>query len=304
MIMTGGKLPKTKFVIFAGLTLLAAVMIYVPLKNILTGSPHSPYYAHIPFIPLVSAAYLIIHRKDLRGGGVTGMAAGAALAATGAGLYFATPALIGGDGSATFRVIMALTFWSGTFLAVFGVRAFKASPFAIFFLIFMVPLPSRWLEGIFSVLVRATADVMQVLLTALRIPFVRHGGVFALPAVDFEVWPACSGFRPALALLVTGVVAGRLFLRGILRRVALVSFVPLIAVLDSGIRVFLIYVLAYQIDMDVLDPGHWLHRVTGYVFFVLGLTVLGLILKGLMQEEDAGPSPRQLERNARLRGPS
>jgi exosortase len=304
MIMTGGNLPKTKFVIFMGLTLLAAVMIYIPLKNLLTGSPHSPYYAHIPFIPLVSAAYLIMHRKDLHGGGVKGTAAGAALAATGAGLYLAASALIGGDGGAAFRVIMALAFWSGTFLAVFGVRAFKSSFFAIAFLLLMVPLPWRWMEGIFSVLVRATADVMQVLLIAFRIPFVRHGAVFALPAVDFEVWPACSGFRPALALLVTGVVAGRLFLRGILRRVALVSFVPLIAVLDSGIRVFLIYVLAFQIDMDVLNPGHWLHRVTGYVFFVLGLTVLGLILKGLTRGEDAGTSPRQLEQNARPSGPS
>lgn len=294
--MVSGKMMRTKLMAFVGLTILAGVMIYAPLEDFLNRSLRPPYYAHIPFIPLVTAAYLIIHRKDLHGGAGTGTAAGTALAAAGAGLYVAAPALIGGDGLAAFRVVTAVAFWAGAFLALLGVRAFRSSFFAIAFLLFMVPLPSRWLDGVFSVLVRATADVMQVLLVLFKIPFVRHGSVFALPAVDFEIWPACSGFRPALALLITAVVAGRLFLKGIWRRVAMVSFVPLIAFLDSGIRVFVIYILAYQFDMDVLDPGHWLHKLTGYIFFVLGLTVLGLILGGLIHSEGAALFPRQPER--------
>ena len=96
------------------------------------------------------------------------------------------------------------------------------------------------------------------------VPVFRTGLLLALPGLTIEIAPECSGIRPSLALLITSLLAGHLFLRAPWAKAALVlATFPLLWPLS-------IY----------LDPGYLSSslRQGSIVFFTLTLVLLASVL--------------------------
>ena len=247
------------------------------IELVLTGRP-SDYYKHIPLIPAISAYVMYKRRRSLFRGEPGSPVSGGALIAAGLALIASDLALKPGlVGHVELVVMGAILFLAGSFLTLFGRRSFVRSLFPFLFLAFMVPLPVAWMERIVSGLVLGSMGVTHLLFNAAGVPFVQEGAIFRLPAFDIEVAQECSGIRSSIALLITSVLAGQIFLAGRWRKIALALAVIPVTILKNGIRIVLLYLLSYFVDMRIIQGG-FLHRSGGFLFFGLGLVMLGYVL--------------------------
>lgn len=96
----------------------------------------------------------------------------------------------------------------GLFLFSFGAGCFRRDLFALVMLLFMVPLPTVLLDTVIGFLPRSSADVVELLFSALGIPVIREGFIFNLSNFTIFIAEECSGIRSFLALVIISLVAG------------------------------------------------------------------------------------------------
>lgn len=281
------KRPSLKLIFFVVLSAIAIWMSYFPSRALLRNTKGPEYYSHIPLIPVISAYFLFRRRKEIFHGQEPYYLPGLAGVLSGIALFVASKiGFAGSDDYASGAAFSACVFWAGSFLFLFGRRAFRKAIFPVAFLLFVVPLPSAVLEKIISALVATSIAVTSVIFKVVGVHFARQGSVFHLPGFDLEVAQECSGIRSSLALLITGVLAGHLFLRKMWKKAVLALAVFPIAVFKNGLRIVGLYLLSYYIDMRFIE-GDFHHKFAGSVFFVLGLVFLGIVLWMLRRSETA-----------------
>jgi exosortase len=274
-----------KILLLALLSIIAIWMAFPPLRDLLQNAKQTDYYSHIPLIPVISAYFIFRKRKEIFERspsfyllGLFIIAAGAVLRLVGRGLQ-ADP-----NNYASIATFSALVFWLGSFLFLYGKEALRKTYFPAAFLIFAVPIPSILMEKIISVLVTASSSITNLLFKAIGVPFTREGSIFVLPGFSIEVAKECSGIRSSLALFITGILAGHLFLRKFWKKGVLALAVFPVAVFKNGLRIVGLYLLSYYIDMRFIE-GDFHHKFAGSVFFAVGLVLLGLILWLLRRSE-------------------
>jgi exosortase len=269
------------------LALCAAAVAVVAVPSVVELLVHSHpnwYYTHIPVIPAIAGIglYLRLRRKVLSGS-ASGFWPGFLIAAAGAALFlFGRPAGATLNTTAFVSVSAALVFWWGAFLGLFGTAAFRNARFPLLFLVFAVPLPMPVIDATIAALVSTSTVVTRLLFLAIGVPFYQDGSVFYLPGFGLEVAAECSGIRSTLALLITAVLAGQLVLRGPTRKIILALAVFPVSVFKNAVRILVLYLLSYFVDMRIIDGG-FLHRSGGFLFFGLGLVLMGLILWALRE---------------------
>jgi exosortase len=129
-----------------------------------------------------------------------------------------------------------------------------------------------------------SAHAAYFLLNLSGVPLHRDGFIFALPGITIEVAPQCSGIRSSIALIITSVFAGYLFLqRGWSRLILVLSFFP-ITVFKNAMRITTLSLLATYVDTRFIT-GSWLHQSGGIPFFAVGLALMGPVLWTLMKWE-------------------
>jgi exosortase len=271
---------------------LALLMAYAPIKALYTSSINSEYYSHIVLIPLVSIYLFYQERKFIFSEQKYSLGAGTPLLLMGALLY------LGGRfygiqlNQNDFTAIIALSavvFINGAFIFCYGFRAFKAALFPLLFLIFMIPIPSTLMEGTIYVLQVGSTEFTNVLFMATGVPFLREGFVFHLSGMSVEVAKECSGIRSSLALLITCVLAGHLFLNTWWKKVILAVCIIPVTMFKNGIRILILTLLGNYVDSRILTNST-LHTDGGIVFFILGLLLLAPVLYFLRKSE--GPKAR------------
>jgi exosortase len=235
---------------------------------------HDDTGSHVVLIPFVTIA-LILQRRDSLFGSVRWTPAGAAVIAAGvATLVFG--ALHGGpaaaDGSLTTMVAGALIAWLGGVVLFFGPDTFRGQLFPLLFLGFMIPFPSVLVERATLLLKTGSADVVAGLFTLTRTPYYREGFQFSLPSFIIEIADECSGIRSSIALLLTGLLAGHVFLRSGWKKAIVVLAVFPVALLKNAIRIVSLTLLAIYVNPSFLTGQ--LHHEGGIVFF---LVVLALV---------------------------
>ena len=269
---------ERKAFLFLAALAVAITVSFVPLADLVRNGRPRDYYTHIPIVFLISAYILFRRRKHLYSGEPGSLTWGSAVMALGVGLIvfdrLSRPGLIG---HAELCASGAILFLAGSFLALFGKRAFQRALFPFVFLVFLIPLPIAWMERIVSALVAVSMGVTHLLFKAFRVPFVQDGSIFYLPGFDIEVAEACSGIRSSLALLITSVLAGQVFLVGRWRKMLLALAVFPVTIFKNAVRIVTLYLLSYFIDMRIIQGG-FLHRSGGFIFFGLGLVMLGYVL--------------------------
>jgi exosortase C (VPDSG-CTERM-specific) len=270
-----------------------------PLYDLVRFSLKSDLYSHIVLIPFVSG-YLIWARRNTvatvpsgENGRVKGLNASVK--------YAAIPTLFGVLALVTYQLglilawpmkqtdHLALTVFSfvcfviGACFLFLNKTALRSMIFALAFLVFMVPFPSRledWIETFFQ---HTSAEAAYAMLRLSGMPVFQDGVRFKLPGVWIVVAPQCSGIHSSLVLFITSFLAGYLLLRSPWKRAALTLAVIPLAILRNGLRVFTIAQLCVRISPDMLNS--WIHHHGGPVFFLLSLIPFFLLLLLLRRSE-------------------
>ena len=265
---------------------VVGLMLYGPVREYLYWTYKSDYYTHIVLLPLVSAYLIFTQRREIFEDVGYAFAPGGAVVGLGLLLLAAAATLAPGwskndayalVASATVIVVI------GAFILIFGLRAFRAARFALLFLAFMVPLPSVVEYWVIRVLQLGSAEFVAFLFTFTGMPVLRDACVFHLPGLSIEVAPQCSGIRSSLALVITCVLAGHMFLKTTWKKIVLVLAVIPITMFKNGIRIVTLSLLGVYVDRGFLESS--LHRDGGILFFILALLLMAPILFVLRRSE-------------------
>ena len=274
-----------KIVLFALLTALGLMAVLPSLAALVRDTQHREYYSHIPVIAAVSAYLIFRRRKDMFRGVASFHPAGLALLVVGAFLGVTGKVAGFGRGDQVTTVTLAvLLAWWGTYLVLFGKGTDRRAFFPFAFLLLAVPVPMAVLEKVIAALVAGSTSMTRVFFQAFGVPFFQERAVFYLPGFSIEVARECSGIRSSLALLVTTILAGHIFLRRFRGQALLAVAVFPVAILKNAVRILTLYLLSYFVDIGIIQGG-FLHRFGGFIFFGMGMAVLGLFLWFLREQE-------------------
>jgi exosortase len=277
------------FVLFLALT---SALLVPPLAR-LGISLRSDIYSHIPLIPLVSVFLLGLRRREVFAGAQPAVLHGGSVLFAAGALYLAGLWAVGLDphDASAVMVFSALLFLFGSFLTIYGIRAFQRAAFPFLFLFFMVPIPKALLDAIVYFLQVGSAAVTHMIFAVSGIPYLREGLTFHLPTFSIEVAKECSGIRSSLALVITTVLAAHLFLRAGWQKIVLVATVVPLVLIKNGIRISVLTFLGMYVDQRILVDG-FLHRSGGFLFFLPVLFLMALTLGVLKKADRASHQPR------------
>jgi len=286
-------------VCFAGLVLLGAAVYFFPIGALAKLVFENETYSHITLIPLVSLFLLVIQRKSIFAGAGRRPAAGFAVCAGGLVLYGLATVLREHLGRTAFRnqdvpndyltlcMAGAVAWVIGSFIAVYGMHAFKKARFALLFLVFTIPIPMFLLEGIVTALQLASAEASDIVFRLTGAPYHRSGLVFEFPNVAVLVAEQCSGIRSSLSLFILSIITGYLFLRTFSRRVILALAIFPITVVKNAFRIVTITLLANYVDMRFIT-NHWIHSSGGIPFFAVAMGMFIPLVWALRRTEGPG----------------
>jgi exosortase len=274
------------FTLLIGLTL---VVFRAPLSLLFRLTMEREEYSHVVLIPLISVVLLMLDRKRVFAVVSSAWGPGMTLLVVG-GLLYGLERRYLASPTANDRLVIAILsivlIWMGGFLLCYGVRAFRAGLFGLLLLFLIVPIPDAVLERVILWLQMGSTEVSYAMFQALNVPVFRTGFVFALPGVTIEVAKECSGIRSSLALLITTLLAGHLFLRSAWRKTALMLTALPLLVVKNGIRIVTLSLLSIYVDPSFLTGR--LHQEGGIVFFLLALVILSPLLLWLQKSERIG----------------
>jgi exosortase len=291
---------------FAGLILLGAIIYLPPLGDLGEIVFQNETYSHIVLIPLVSFVLLTVRWKMVFDGAADGgkPETGFAVCAGGLGLYGVAVFLREYLDRQVFRnqdvpndylslcMTAAFAWIVGSFIAVYGTKAFKRARFGLLFLVFTIPIPMFMLDAIVAALQHASAEAAAIVFNLSGFPYHRSGLVFEFSNVAVQVAEQCSGIRSSLALFILSIVTGYLFLKSLSRRVALACAVFPITVVKNALRIMTMTLLANQVDSRFLTD-HWIHISGGIPFFAVALTMFIPIVWVLRKSETCSRSRDQ-----------
>jgi len=203
-----------------------------------------------------------------------------------AGFFYAGTLLVGLQETDYLATAMsgAVIWFIGSFVLAYGGGTFEKALFPLLFLAFVIPIPTPILDSFVKILQIGSAHATYVLFKLMGVPFYREGFSFSIPGISVEVGEECSGIRSSIALVVTSVFAGILFLGKIWSRVVLVISVFPITMFKNALRIVTLSLLAAHVDPRFIT-GSWLHRSGGILFFAVGLALMAPVLWGLRRVE-------------------
>jgi exosortase len=271
------------FCIFCAISLIIA---YLSLKGLYYSSSNREYYSHIILIPPISLYLIYQTRKEIFSKIEYSYNLGIPLLLAGGLIYFmgkSTEAYLNQNDFSSIIAFSTFIFINGAFILCYGIHAFKVAIFPLVFLLFIIPIPSLIMDGIIHFLQIGSAEFTNWLLMLSGIPYLRDGFVFHLPGQSVEVAKECSGIRSSLALFITALLAGHLFLRTWWKKIILVICVFPIAMFKNGIRITTLTLLGTYVDPRILQSS--LHREGGIPFFIVALVLMAPILFFLRKSE-------------------
>jgi exosortase A len=261
----------------AGLMLL----IYLPaLVDLVERWYQDSNYSHGFLVPLISGFLIWRQRKSLASCRVSSHWLGLAIVLFGMLVF-----IVGNAGSEYFtvRVSMVITLF-GLVMYLFGLQITRKVWFAIFLLLFMIPIPAVVYFSATFPLQLLASKVAVFGLDLIGIPVARQGNIIHLPNTALEVAEACSGLRSLISLLAMGAIYAYLSQRRFWAQAVLfVSTVPL-AISGNVARVFLTALIAYAWDYDTTtEPLHTIMGALVFAIALLGLFLCGAILRRITE---------------------
>ena len=272
------------------LSVIALLLFFSwPLLRLLRYALSSDLYSYIILIPFVSGYLIWNKRKALPTLSrpnqeftfftwIAGMAVlGVYLAKAFSGDNLAVE-----DSLAFLTLSFLLLFW-GLCSWFLGKQALRSMAFPLGFLIFLIPFPVLLRFWIETFLQYCSAYAALALFDMTGIPVFYSDLTFQLPNITLLVAPECSGIHSSLALLITSILAGHLFLRSNWKRIALAFAVLPLAILRNGFRIFTLGELCIHVGPEMIDSN--IHHKGGPIFFIISLVPLLALLLFLIRSE-------------------
>ncbi|HEU6449351.1 MAG TPA: exosortase [Verrucomicrobiae bacterium] len=265
----------------ASATFALVAAFAVPLWHLARFAAHNDLYSHILLIPAISAYLIWRKRKKLIHSWKPAWRQSALCVTTGAATIIvwriaSENAEMTEANSLALTTISFLFFFAGICFSAPGLKNLREIIFPIALLIFIVPAPSALTNWIETFLQHGSAVVAGALFYLSGMPALSDGLTIQLPGCNLRVEPECSGIHSTLALLITALLAGNLFLNGNWKRIILATSVVPLALLRNGLRIFVLGELCVRLGPDIIRSEF--HRHGGILFFILSLVPLLLLL--------------------------
>lgn len=172
-----------------------------------------------------------------------------------------------------FEVGSVIWLLAGLILLSFGARALKAQWFALFFMLFMIPLPSEVVDLVTMPMKMAVSYVAENVLYAAGYPIGRNGVVLQIGQYMLLVADACAGLHTLLTLEALGLLYLNLVRRdSAFRNISLAILIVPISFTANVIRVMALSLITYHFGNDA-GQG-FLHGFAGMVLFLSALMLI------------------------------
>jgi exosortase len=180
-------------------------------------------------------------------------------------------------------------FASGIIMYFFGLQIYKELIFPVFFMLFMIPVPSQIYSSLTIPLQLFVSNISVLTAKLLGISVYREGNVILNSNFTLQVVNACSGLRTMISLMfISSIFAYFTLKSNFMKAVLLVSGIP-VAVIVNIIRILVIVAALYYFKYDLTTGGG--HTLLGVFIFFLALFIIALI-KGVLSIWDDRQSAR------------
>ena len=177
------------------------------------------------------------------------------------------------QGMLVFEVLSQHLVVIGLLLLFLGRRAVRLIWFPLFFLLFVVPLPSSVVGSVTAPLKAAVSAVAADLLYALGYPVARAGVMLSVGQYQLLVADACAGLNSMFTLEALGLLYMNLMrYTSAVRNVALAVLIIPISFAANIIRVMILVLVTYHFG-DAAGQG-FIHGFAGMVLFIVGLLLI------------------------------
>jgi exosortase C (VPDSG-CTERM-specific) len=178
---------------------------------------------------------------------------------------------------------------AGAAFFCFGTALMRKVAFPACFAVFLVPFPEVWNNFWEMFFQHASAEAANLLFVVSGTPTFRHGLIFGLPGITIEVAQECSGTRSSFVLLLTGLLAGHLFLRTRWKKALLAAAIVPIGIARNALRIFSIAMLCVHIEPGMINS--FIHKRGGPFFFVVSLVPFFALLLWFRKSESRPTKP-------------
>lgn len=172
-----------------------------------------------------------------------------------------------------FEVGSVIWLLAGLMLLAFGWRALKAQWFALFFMLFMIPLPGEIVDLVTMPMKMAVSYVAEHVLYAVGYPIGRNGVILQIGQYMLLVADACAGLHTLLTLEALGLLYLNLVRRdSVFRNITLAILIVPISFIANVIRVMALSLITYHFGNEA-GQG-FLHGFAGMVLFLSALLLI------------------------------
>lgn len=262
-----------------GLLILAGLLaLYVPVYWWAAGSIwQADEHAHGPIVLAVVAWLVWERRKALAQTEPRPLPlAGALLFGLGLLVYLTGRALE----LSIFLFLSQMLVAAGALLLVLGASALRQLWFALFYLVFTIPLPGPLVDAMTGPLKQWISVASEVVLHAAGYPVARTGVVLSIGQYQLLVADACAGLHSMFSLAALGslvmYLAGR---KSLLHNALMLAAILPVAFVANIVRVLLLMLITYHFG-DEAGQG-FLHGLAGMTLMLMALLLLLALDRGL-----------------------
>jgi exosortase B len=259
--------------------IIGLVAIYAPtLLGLLTGIWSEEGQMHGPIVLCIAIWLLVRNWSAME-------TAGHKNAANPAGWVFIVAGLLiyivgRSQGVLVLEVGSVIWILLGLILVQHGTAALKVQWFALFFMLFMVPLPSQIVDMVTMPMKMAVSFVAEHILFWAGYPISRSGVILQIGQYMLLVADACAGLHTLLTLEALGLLYLNLVQRdSVVRNVGLAILIVPISFTANVIRVMTLTLITYHFG-DAAGQG-FLHGFAGIVLFLTALMLI-ISIDGLL----------------------
>jgi exosortase B len=177
------------------------------------------------------------------------------------------------QGMLVFEVLSQHFVLIGLVLLFLGRRALRLIWFPLFFMLFVVPLPSSVVAGVTAPLKAAVSAAAASLLYSLGYPVARAGVMLTIGPYQLLVADACAGLNSMFTLEALGLLyMHTMHYTSAPRNVALALLIIPISFAANVVRVLILVLVTYRFG-DAAGQG-FVHGFAGMVLFLVGLALI------------------------------
>jgi exosortase B len=193
-----------------------------------------------------------------------------------------------------FEIGSAIPVLTGVLLLARGTAALRVQWFALFFMLFMVPLPGPFVDAVTMPMKLSVSYVAEHVLFALGYPIGRTGIMLQIGQYKLLVADACAGLHTLFTLEALGLLYLNLVRHAsVARNVLLALIIMPISFTANVLRVMVLCLITYHFG-DAAGQG-FLHGFAGVVLFLSALLLItgvdALLRLGIRWYDQRSPVP-------------